>query len=55
MKTDKKVSDTQWNMHPNKQLEFNTLMLDFYISNDERAMNQFLRDCLDKKIVANFR
>ncbi len=43
------------NVPVKKQLEFNTLMLDFYISNDERAMNQFLRDCLDEKIIANFK
>ncbi|MGB5230274.1 MAG: Fic family protein [Desulfoprunum sp.] len=43
------------NVPMRKQLEFNTLMLEFYSSNDMKKMNRFLRDCLHEKIIANFR
>ncbi len=43
------------NVPVKKQLEFNTLMLEFYASNDEKNMNQFLRDCIDEKIISNFK
>lgn len=42
------------NVQAKRQQEFNTLMLDFYSSNDMRAMNTFLRSCLDEKIIRNF-
>lgn len=42
------------NVQAKRQQEFNTLMLDFYSSNDMRAMNTFLRSCLDEKITRNF-
>ncbi|HAA45589.1 MAG TPA: cell filamentation protein Fic [Halomonas sp.] len=42
------------NVQAKRQQEFNTLMLDFYSSNDMRAMNRFLRSCLDEKIIRNF-
>lgn len=40
------------NLPAKRQLEFNTLMLTFYGSGDESAMNAFLRSCLDPRIVA---
>jgi Fic family protein len=43
------------NVPVKKQLEFNTLMLDFFSSNDMQAMNSFLRKCLDKRIAENFK
>ena len=42
------------NVPVKKQLEFNTLMLEFYSSNDMKKMNNFLRGCLQEKIIANF-
>lgn len=42
------------NVPVKKQLEFNTLMLEFYSSNDMKKMNNFLRGCLHEKIIANF-
>ncbi|HAS8389594.1 TPA: cell filamentation protein Fic, partial [Vibrio vulnificus] len=36
------------NVQAKRQQEFNTLMLDFYSSNDMTAMNKFLRSCLDE-------
>ena len=43
------------NVPVRKQLEFNTLMLEFYSSNDMKKMNIFLRKCLSVKIIANFK
>lgn len=43
------------NVPAKRQQEFNTLMLDFYSSNDMHAMNVFLRSCLDEKIIRNFK
>ncbi|WP_409523164.1 Fic family protein [Nitrincola sp. MINF-07-Sa-05] len=43
------------NVTAKRQQEFNTLMLDFYSSNDMTAMNTFLRSCLDEKIIRNFK
>jgi Fic family protein len=40
------------NVPAKKQLEFNTLMLDFYASNQQDAMHHFLRNCMDESIVA---
>jgi Fic family protein len=42
------------NVPAKRQQEFNTLMLDFYISNNMQPMNQFLRSCLNEKIIRNF-
>ena len=39
------------NLPASRQLEFNQLMLAFYDSGDESAMNGFLRSCLDERIV----
>ena len=39
------------NLPAKRQLEFNQLMLVFYTSGDESAMNQFLRSCLDERII----
>ncbi len=39
------------NLPARRQLEFNKLMLDFYASGDQGAMNQFLRSCMDQRIV----
>ena len=39
------------NVPAKRQLEFNTLMLDFYESGDQAAMNRFLRSCIDPEIV----
>ncbi|WP_027849378.1 Fic family protein [Marinospirillum minutulum] len=42
------------NVQAKRQQEFNTLMLDFYLSNNMAAMNSFLRSCLNVKIIKNF-
>nr|CAA6829466.1 MAG: Fic/DOC family protein [uncultured Thiotrichaceae bacterium] len=39
------------NLPAKRQLEFNQLMLDFYISGDQAAMNSFMRSCLDERII----
>ncbi|MCW5207526.1 Fic family protein, partial [Desulfobulbus sp. US2] len=39
------------NLPAKRQLEFNRLMLDFYTTGDQDAMNNFLRSCLDEKII----
>ena len=39
------------NLPAKRQLEFNQLMLAFYTSGDEGAMNQFLRSCLDERVI----
>lgn len=39
------------NLPAKKQLEFNQQMLDFYPSNDEKLMQNFMRECLDTKIL----
>ncbi len=39
------------NLPAKHQLEFNTLMLDFYESGDQTPMNSFLRTCLDENII----
>lgn len=43
------------NVPAKRQQEFNTLMMDFYSSNDMAPMNTFLRSCLDPKIIKNFK
>ncbi|MDW6005316.1 Fic family protein [Vibrio mangrovi] len=42
------------NVPAKRQQEFNTLMLDFYASNDMEPMNKFLRSCIDERIIKNF-
>ncbi len=42
------------NVPVKRQLEFNRLMLAFYSSNDMTQMNQFLRSCINEKIISNF-
>lgn len=42
------------NVPAKRQLEFNTLMLDFYTSNDQRPMNTFMRSCLDERLTSLF-
>ncbi|MGO2498799.1 MAG: Fic family protein [Vibrio litoralis] len=42
------------NVPAKRQQEFNTLMLDFYASNNMEPMNKFLRSCLDEKMIKNF-
>jgi Fic family protein len=39
------------NLPAKRQLEFNTLMLAFYASGDETAMNAFLRSCMDERVL----
>ncbi len=39
------------NLPAKRQLEFNQLMLDFYISNNEKPMQDFMLSCLDEKII----
>lgn len=39
------------NVPVKRQLEFNQLMLNFYKSNDQTAMNSFLKSCLDQRII----
>lgn len=42
------------NVPAKRQQEFNTLMLNFYTTNDMQPMNQFLRSCIDEKLMKNF-
>lgn len=39
------------NLPAKRQLEFNTLMMDFYDSGEEQPMNNFLRSCLDRRVI----
>lgn len=39
------------NLPAKRQLEFNRLMLEFYKTGDQQAMNIFLRTCIDERIV----
>ncbi|WP_069470328.1 Fic family protein [Candidatus Marithrix sp. Canyon 246] len=39
------------NLPARRQLEFNQLMLSFYQTGDQKAMNSFLRSCLDERII----
>ena len=39
------------NLPAKRQLEFNTLMLAFYASGDEMAMNAFMRSCMDERVL----
>ncbi|WP_252179603.1 Fic family protein [Endozoicomonas sp. 4G] len=43
------------NVPAKRQIEFNQLMLDFYATADMSGMNTFLRSCLNKKILGNFK
>ncbi len=42
------------NVPAKRQQEFNTLMLSFYSTNNMFPMNQFLRSCINEKIIKNF-
>lgn len=42
------------NVPAKRQQEFNQLMLDFYNTANTSKMNQFLRTCLNPKIIENF-
>lgn len=42
------------NVPARRQLEFNTLMLDFYNDDDMKSMNSFLRSCINETIISNF-
>ncbi len=39
------------NLPAKRQLEFNQLMMDFYESGDETAMNNFMRSCVDPRMT----
>lgn len=39
------------NLSAKKQLKFNELMLDFYQSNDVAPMTEFMKNCLDPRVV----
>ena len=39
------------NLPAKRQLEFNTLMLEFYQTDQREPMNSFLRSCLDERII----
>jgi Fic family protein len=39
------------NLPAKRQLEFNQLMLDFYLSGNQSSMNAFMRDCLDQRQI----
>ncbi|MBK1872207.1 Fic family protein [Marinobacter sp. 1-3A] len=39
------------NIPASRQLEFNELMLEFYSSGDQAKMNQFVRSCMDERVV----
>ncbi|MFK0572996.1 Fic family protein [Endozoicomonas sp.] len=43
------------NVPAKRQKEFNQFMLDFYSTSDMTAMNEFLRSCLNEKIIENFK
>lgn len=43
------------NVPAKRQKEFNQLMLEFYGSGDMAPMNQFLRECVNQKIIENFK
>jgi hypothetical protein len=40
------------NLPAKRQLEFNSLILDFYESGEEHPMNEFLRSCLDQRVIS---
>lgn len=40
------------NLPAKRQLEFNTLMIDFYENGHQQPMNAFLRSCLDKRVIS---
>lgn len=40
------------NLPASRQLEFNQLMLDFYDSNDKKPMIEFMKSCLDDRLIA---
>ena len=42
------------NVPAKRQAEFNQLMLDFYNSANMKAMNAFLRSCLNERLIENF-
>lgn len=42
------------NLPAKKQLEFNELMLDFYASDDVGPMTEFMKSCLDPRVIALF-
>ncbi|MBF0112024.1 MAG: Fic family protein [Desulfamplus sp.] len=39
------------NLPAKRQLEFNSLMLKFYPTGDQRAMNKFMRSCMDSRVI----
>ncbi len=39
------------NLPAKSQQTFNQLMLDFYINNDPEKMNNFMRSCMDKRVI----
>ena len=43
------------NVPAKRQKEFNQLMLEFYSSSEMSSMNNFLRSCLNAKIIDNFK
>ena len=43
------------NVPAKRQKEFNQLMLEFYSSSDMAPMNKFLRECVNPKIIENFK
>lgn len=40
------------NLPAKRQLEFNTLMIDFYQTGYQQPMNSFLRNCIDQRVVS---
>ena len=42
------------NVPVKRQQEFNTLMLEFYETNEMKPMNVFLRSCIHERIIGNF-
>lgn len=43
------------NIPAKRKLEFNTLMLEFYETNSQGPMNQFIRSCLDTRIIEDMK
>lgn len=43
------------NIQAKRKLEFNTLMLEFYETKNPGPMNQFIRSCIDTRIIEDMK
>lgn len=39
------------NLPAARQLDFNRNMLDFYVSQDKAPMTEFMRECIDSRLI----